>query len=587
MQLGTRPAVPFPTRYRDYRLVRSRGRVFGVPSFLDFNQLLHTEQFYAHPAILSARTRQDLEALIEERDADNRAENLGVIEGHNLVRHRGTLYAIPQGVGPVDLDLPKERKRAGVVAGGDLAEVQARLTAAGKKAPIEFAGWMPIYELVGNCGQHPQFDHTSEPPTGYRFTCSAPPPRKPTRTQQVVRWFNGKLKRLREVAWQVCRPLAGLFFGERVGPIRRLQVLGSVARMGLWLWRKGCAPMTVLRFLQTRHFQSQLLLAKQAGPVFFTSMPFTLNRQPWAIEIEDPTTLFFPFVHNGKTHEVDIRNAPCFPAVKALLESEQCRAVVTHMKATAEMVPTLFQSDIVRRKMYYRPLGVPLPPRYQRHQECSSTSEIHLLFINSWCQVPNNFYLRGGLDILEAFAILRERYPQVRLTMRTALPVLDDYYHRIIESGWVRVIQRFFTAEEMADIHANSHIFLLPAARVHIVSLLQAMSYGLAVVGSDGWGMEEYLRHEENGLIVKGRYGRTSWADEQIGMLREDYEPMYNVNPDVVEGIVEAVSRLVEDRKFRARMGGAARAEVENKFNLAQWNDGLKEVFDRAFAEGA
>ena len=108
-----------------------------------------------------------------------------------------------------------------------------------------------------------------------------------------------------------------------------------------------------------------------------------------------------------------------------------------------------------------------------------------LLFINSWCQVPENFFVRGGLDVLEAFAILHKRYPQLRLTMRTALPSLADHYHRILEDGWVRVVHRYMTAEEMADLHAESHIFLLPAARVHIVSLLQAMSYGLAVVASD------------------------------------------------------------------------------------------------------
>ena len=74
------------------------------------------------------------------------------------------------------------------------------------------------------------------------------------------------------------------------------------------------------------------------------------------------------------------------------------------------------------------------------------------------------------------------------------------------------------------------------------------MSYGLAVVASDGWGMEEYLHHERNGLIVRGRYGKVSWADETAGMLREDYEPMAVTDSAVVQGIVDAVSRLVEDR---------------------------------------
>src|SRR5947199_5676853 len=124
------------------------------------------------------------------------------------------------------------------------------------------------------------------------------------------------------------------------------------------------------------------------------------------------------------------------------------------------------------------------------------------------------------------------------------------------------------TTEEMAALHADSHIFLLPAARVHIVSLLQAMSYGLAVVTSDGWGIDEYIKHDRNGLIVKGRYGKVSWADHEAGMLRENYEPMQTADPEVVQGLVEAVSRLVEDRLLRRRLGRAARQDVQSNYSL-------------------
>ncbi len=258
--------------------------------------------------------------------------------------------------------------------------------------------------------------------------------------------------------------------------------------------------------------------------------------------------------------------------MKALLESDSCKGVVTHIRSTAELVPTLFGSEAIRKKVFYTPLGVPLPARWQRHSD-RDPDEVRLLFINSWCQVPENFFVRGGLDVLEAFAVLRERYPQVRLTLRTALPALDAHYHRILEGGGVRLIQRFVTAEEMAGLHADSHIFLLPAARIHIVSLLQAMSYGLAVVGSDGWGMEEYLRHERNGLVVKGRYGKASWADETAGLLREDYEPMYTPDPEVVQGLVDAVSRLVEDHDLRAASAGPPAPTWKRS---TRWPGGMK-----------
>jgi len=378
------------------------------------------------------------------------------------------------------------------------------------------------------------------------------------------------------------RSVMGVFRGAPHVPLRdRLRLFAALARFTLSQLFHGARPVALARFVHTRHFLSQLLLAPNRGLVFLTSMPYTFGQNPWVIEIEDPTTLFYPLIQNGQTADLRIEDSPYLPIVRRLLESDRCKGIVTHIRSTARLVPTLFGSETIRRKVFYAPLGVKLPARWQRHQ-AKNPDEIHLLFINSWCQVPENFFVRGGLDILEAFAVLRERYPQLRLTLRTALPALDPYYHRILEAGGVRLIQRFLSAEEMAALHADSHIFLLPAARIHIVSLLQAMSYGLAVVGSDGWGMEEYLCHEQNGLVVKGRYGKVSWADESAGLLREDYEPMYTPDPDVVRGLVEAVSRLVEEPDLRARLGRAARADVESKYTLAQWNEGLKAVFDRA-----
>jgi hypothetical protein len=69
-------------------------------------------------------------------------------------------------------------------------------------------------------------------------------------------------------------------------------------------------------------------------------------------------------------------------------------------------------------------------------------------------------------------------------------------------------------------------------------------------------------------------------------VLREDYDPMYTSDPVVVEGLVEAVSRLVEDHALRRRLGRTARHDVQNTFTLEEWNRGLKAVFDRVVAPG-
>jgi glycosyltransferase involved in cell wall biosynthesis len=576
--------VKLPYSYKGFYFTRSHGRLYGIPPFLDPDELHVRKRLHIHPAVLSASTIEELEALVADYDPTPfQTEFIEEYEGHEIVRHGGALYGVRKSAGFVDLNLDDEQRRAGVIRGESREHIRKTIDASRQSVLVEFAGWLPVFEFAGNCGRHPQFTHTVAPPAGYNFTRSSTDEkfRLPFRATKIGLF----LRRLGRAAWSLrllARPFYGAFRRNRRQSLRdRCRTLFAVARLFLVLKRGGARVFPILQFLQTRHFQSQVLLANRKALVFLPSIPYTYNQNPWVIEIEDPTTLFYPHIQNGTESQHRIPDMPCFRVVRALLESEPCRGIITHMQSTARMVKTLFRSEKIARKITYAPLGVRVPERWQ-HQTEDDPQTLHILFTNSWSQIPACFYGRGGLDVLEAFGILHERYPQLRLTMRTSLPILANEYHRIIESGWVRVIDRFLSADEMEVLHADSHIFLLPAARVHIVSLLQAMSHGLCVVTSDGWGIEEYVRGEGNGLIVKGRYGKTSWVNEEEGILCENYDPTHTSDPVVVQGIVDAISRLIEDAALRRRLGHAARMDVQKQYNLEQWNAALKLALDKA-----
>ncbi len=417
--------------------------------------------------------------------------------------------------------------------------------------PIEFGGWLPAFKLFGNCGAHPQFAHTAEPPAGYCFVNSGGADSAASRPRRLWR-----------------RALAAP------------RVAAAAVQLALDCFRDGAGPASTLRFLLSRHLRSQLALPASERPVFITSVPFTLGQYPWVIEIEDTISLFFPFVHNGRTAGVNMAEARCFRPLRTLLEAPNCRAIVTHMKSTADSLPRLFDSAIVGEKTHHIPLGVALPPAPKQPR---SRDRVELLFSNSWHQGPSSFYIRGGLDVLEAFAQVAPRHPRARLTLRTMLPEdLAPRYRRLIEQCGVRVLDRFMPNEEWAALREASHIYVLPSDRIHIVSVLQAMSYGMATIVSDGWGMQEYVDHMRTGWVAPGRYGKVTWCDEATGTLREEYSLMRTADPQMVARLAEAFTRLIEDEATRDRMGGAARAEVETRFNLENWNRGLQRIFDRS-----
>ena len=87
-----------------------------------------------------------------------------------------------------------------------------------------------------------------------------------------------------------------------------------MVRLFFSLRRNGVGLWTAFQFLRSRHYQSQILIADSPGLVFLTSMPYTYGQNPWIIEIEDPTTLFYPFIQNGNTAHRQIPRSRLLPS---------------------------------------------------------------------------------------------------------------------------------------------------------------------------------------------------------------------------------------------------------------------------------
>jgi glycosyltransferase involved in cell wall biosynthesis len=411
-----------------------------------------------------------------------------------------------------------------------------------ERKKVFFAGHLRPFKHVG---RHPQFEHIHNPPAGYEFVTSSHSSSPKSRTLKSLMRF--------------CRDALA----------------------------NGSTSKDLSRFIRSRSLRSQMSFPN-AVLSFLPSSPFILGQTPWVIEIEDTTTLFAPFPRiNGKRLYPrllgldGIYDSGFFPCIKALLENESCRGIICHVRSTAESIPILFDNPKLAAKVSHIAMGIEIPPNYKSRAD---TDGVTLLFTNSWHQGATGFYLRGGLDLLEAYSVLHSEIKNLRLIVRSKLPDdLDRRYHQIIERCNVRVIDRFLPAQEIRSLFDSADIYVLPSARLHVVSILQAMAHGLAVVASDGWGISEYIDHERNGLIVAGRYGETSWMTPD-GMLMEDYRPLLKRTSQVAGALRDTLAMLINEPGRRRQLGETARQDVETRFSLGAWNAGLATAFDRALA---
>ena len=210
---------------------------------------------------------------------------------------------------------------------------------------------------------------------------------------------------------------------------------------------------------------------------------------------------------------------------------------------------------------------------------------INIIFTGSWNQSPQNFFLRGGLDTLYAFDKIAHLNHQANLILRSPIPQgePEKLIANLMEKfpNQIKIYSDFMNENEWHQFLCNGDIFVLPSARIHVVSILEAMSFGLPVVVSDGWGISDYVDDGRTGILIPVRYGIVSWYDEKTGMLREDYQPMFKSDPEIVECLVEKIGKLINQPEERERLGMEARREVKERFNFENWNRGLKLVLDK------
>ena len=204
--------------------------------------------------------------------------------------------------------------------------------------------------------------------------------------------------------------------------------------------------------------------------------------------------------------------------------------------------------------------------------------------------IPGQFHTKGGKEALEAFFLLRQRYPQVEMVVRSDVP--GAMRRRCEPIDGLTILDKVVPWEELEREFMTADIFLLPAHHTPMVAFLDAMSYELPVVTTDAWGNGEIVEDGGTGLLVHD----SPVASHYEKMLprcfippagsREYRDIVASTDPQIVQELVAKLSLLIEDAELRRRLGRAGRRAVEEgRFSLRQRNSRLKCVLDEAIGQ--
>jgi glycosyltransferase involved in cell wall biosynthesis len=110
----------------------------------------------------------------------------------------------------------------------------------------------------------------------------------------------------------------------------------------------------------------------------------------------------------------------------------------------------------------------------------------------------------------------------------------------------------------LAECYAEAQVLCLPSRREGVpLVLLEGMSFGLPVIASPVGGVVDYVRHDDNGLLVP---------------------------PGDVEALAAAIATLAGDPDLRARLGAAGRELVSARADDGALARRWREVYDEVTA---
>jgi glycosyltransferase involved in cell wall biosynthesis len=311
---------------------------------------------------------------------------------------------------------------------------------------------------------------------------------------------------------------------------------------------------------------SGTVLTYSAGHLVF-------RKEPWVVDMEFVTQFAGYNINHFKRFQ---------RLIEKTLASEYCKRIICWTEAGKKTVLLNLDCANFVDKVEVVPLAVSKKNFVKDYD--ANGKKIKLLFVGS-ANIPGEFEYKGGKEVLEAFFILRKKYKNVELVIRSDIPAeLKAKYCGKLEGvtliegivPWSRLEQEFKTAD----------VFLFPTHSTPGLAILDAMSYELPVITTDVWANSEQVENGKTGFVIR--------KSSKIQYYAKDFIPKWSHYPTstfvklikstdhaVVKELVEKTSILIENECLRRKMGKAGRMKIdEGIFSISKRNEKLKKIFD-------
>jgi len=265
--------------------------------------------------------------------------------------------------------------------------------------------------------------------------------------------------------------------------------------------------------------------------------------------------------------------------IKSTLLSGYCKKIIFELEAGKNAFRESFQWPDLENKMEVVHSSVP-----KKHfvKTCSH-KKVKLLFVNSAnINSASHLNMHGGLAILKAFLILRQKYNNVELVMRSGMP--QEIKKEFGQQPGITIYDEIIPWAELDREFKSSDIFVYPTNVTPSIVFLDAMSYELPIVTTDIWGNPEIVANNKTGILVHHPTAQKFTDGFIVHFDSTEFKKVIAVPPvQLIDDLVNKLSFLIEKPELRRQMGKEGRWEIEHgSFSLEKRNEKLRRILDGA-----
>jgi glycosyltransferase involved in cell wall biosynthesis len=314
------------------------------------------------------------------------------------------------------------------------------------------------------------------------------------------------------------------------------------------------------------------------GDLFFTYGSLVISPKPYCTYLETGLALY--------NYDAGIAKNPLARFLVGFLASRSnCKRLIFLSEAGRKsFFSTVRYPASIRRQLEAKSIVIyPIPIGKRVVAPKKYTGSLKLLF-------PGTFYIKGGLEVAHAYEKVRQCFPNVSLTVVTALHAIKQSDLRYLRKlPGLTLVDAKLNGKEMDSLYRRHDVFLLPTYREGFgLVVIEAVMYGLPVIITDQYSVPEMAEEGKNGFIcpnplkdydpktyrLLGRYHNPK--DFYAQLFR--YQKEGKLKP-VEDFLVASITRFLEKPALLEKFSKSSLELYRNKFDAHKMGNKLDKVF--------